>query len=86
MYRYFQVQADTIGYWERGRYWLVCDHPVECTLTVARIDGKAGERLDYRRASPVFVSQEGVKIAGQVYSWIDFEEAEAGIPVDDPTQ
>ena len=79
-YRYFQVEADTIGVWEQGRYWLVCDHPVECSLTVGRTDGRTGERLDYNRVSPVFVGPDGVDIGGRVYDWIDFDEAEAMIP------
>ena len=85
-YRYYQIQADTIGYWELGRYWLRCSHPVECTFTVARTDGSTGEGLDYVRIFPVFVGPDGVKLASRVYSWIDFDEAKAMIPGDDITQ
>ena len=79
-YRYFQVQADTIGYWETGRYWLTCDHPVECSLTIGRTDGNSGEELEYYRLSPIFVGPDGVEIGGRAYAWLDFGEAEARIP------
>ena len=78
-YRYVQAQADTVAYWEAGRYWLTCDHPVECSLTVGRTDGNSGERLDYYSLSPTYVGPDGVELGGRVYKWLDYDEAEARI-------
>ena len=79
-YGFFQVTVDTVGFWEMGRYWLVCEHPVECQFTAARTDGRSGQELDYKRQDPAYVGPDGVEIGGGVYEWVEFDEALAMIP------
>ena len=42
--------------------------------------------VDHRRVARFTSRPDGVKIARKVYSWIDFDEAEAMIPGEEPTQ
>ena len=53
---------------------------MECALTVGRTDGKNHVRLNYTSLSPIYVGPDGAEIAGGIYKWLDFDEAEARIP------
>ena len=79
-YGFFQVQADTVAFWESGRYWLICNHPVECQFTAARTGGRTGQALNYKRQDPVYVGPDGVEIGTGVYEWVEFGEALAMVP------
>ena len=79
-YGFFQVQADTVAFWEAGRYWLVCDHPIECQFTVGTTTGTRNVGLDYKGSNPIYVGPDGVEIGSGSYQWLEFDEALAMVP------
>ena len=79
-YGFFQVQADTVAFWEAGRYWLDCDHPVECRFTVGTTEGRNAEQLDYKGSNPIYVGPDGVEIGSGIYEWLELDEALAMVP------